>query len=82
MLYSRSNNPGKVRSVESYVVRIYRRYEAQRDRIVGLVEHPAQGTVEKFSGVNELMNILLAPMQSAETVAAPKEEEIRENTCQ
>lgn len=61
--------------MESYVIRIYRRYEAQRDRVIGLVEHPAQGTVEKFSGANELMNILLTPTQSAEVVA--REEDIR-----
>lgn len=65
--------------MESYVVRIYRRYAAQRDRVVGLVEHPAQGTVERFSGVNELVNILLTPTPIAETVAAPEEEESRAN---
>ena len=82
MLCGRLNNLKKVRPVESYVVRIYRRYEAQRDRVIGLVEHPVQGTVEKFSGVNALMNILLTPTQTAEPVAAPEEEKKRANADQ
>lgn len=63
--------------MESYVVRIYRRYAVQRDRVVGLVEHPAQGTMERFSGVNELVNILLTPTPTAEIVAASEDEESR-----
>ena len=69
--------PEEVRPVESYVVRIYRRYEAEPDLVVGLVEHPEQGTVERFSGVSELVNILLTPTQATETVAAPEEKKNR-----
>lgn len=65
----------KVRPVESYVVRIYRRHVAEPDRIVGLVEHPEQGTVERFNGVSELIRILLAPIRAAESAAAPEEKD-------
>jgi len=60
-------------TVESYVVRIYRRYEAEPGRVIGLVEHPERGTIERFNGVAELLKILLAPTQSAEIVATPEE---------
>lgn len=60
-------------AVESYVVRIYRRYETEPERVVGLVEHPELGTSERFNGITELLNILLAPTQSAEIVATPEE---------
>ena len=63
--------------MESYVVRIYRRYEAEPDRIVGLVEHPEQGTVERFSGVSELVNILLTPIRATETVAVLEDKKNR-----
>jgi len=67
--------------VESYVVRIYRRYETEPERVVGLVEHPEQGTVERFNGIAELLKILLAHTQSAEIVATPEErDENRANT--
>ncbi|HYA39618.1 MAG TPA: hypothetical protein VEI74_15240 [Candidatus Methylomirabilis sp.] len=59
--------------MESYVVRIYRRYEAEPGRVIGLVEHPERGTIERFNGVAELLKILLAPTQSAEIVATPEE---------
>lgn len=58
--------------MESYVVRIYRRYEAEPDRLIGLVEHPERGTTERFNGLTELLNILLAPTPSAEVVATPE----------
>jgi len=54
--------------MESYVIRIYRRYESEPERVVGLVEHPENGAVERFSGVAELVNILLATPQ---TLTAP-----------
>jgi len=54
--------------MESYVIRIYRRYESEPERVVGLVEHPENGAVERFSGVAELVNILLSTPQ---TVTAP-----------
>jgi uncharacterized OB-fold protein len=60
-------------TVESYVVRIYRRYAAEPERVIGLVEHPEQGTVERFNDAAELLNILLTHTQSAEIVA-PLEE--------
>ena len=60
-------------TVESYVVRIYRRYEAEPGRMIGLVEHPELGTSERFNGIAELLKILLAPTQSAEIVATPEE---------
>ncbi|MGE5241097.1 MAG: hypothetical protein ACM3NI_05560 [Bacteroidota bacterium] len=60
-------------AVESYVVRIYRRYETEPERLVGLVEHPEQGTVEKFNGIAELLKILLAHTQSAEIIATSEE---------
>ena len=63
--------------MESYVVRIYRRDEAEPDRIVGLVEHPEQGTVERFSGVSELVNILLTPIRATETVAVLEDKKNR-----
>ena len=50
--------------MESYVIRIYRRYETEPERVVGLVEHPENGAVERFSGVAELVNILLSPPQT------------------
>ena len=59
-------------TVESYVVRIYRRYEAEPERLVGLVEHPEQGTVERFNGITELLNILLTHTRSAEIVTTPE----------
>ena len=59
--------------MESYVVRIYRRYEAEPERVIGLVEHPEQGTVERFNGIAELLNILLTRTPSAEIVATPEE---------
>ncbi len=73
MLRDTLNNLKKVGPVESYVVRIYRRYAAEPNRVVGLVEHPEQGTMERFNGVTELIKILLAPPQAAETAAAPEE---------
>lgn len=68
----------KVTSMESYVVRIYRRYAAEPERIVGLVEHPEQGTVERFNGATDLVRILLEP---APAIGAVKglEEESRES---
>jgi hypothetical protein len=56
--------------MESYVIRIYRRYESEPDRVVGLVEHPENGAVERFSGVAELVSILLSPMQAVTTSAS------------
>ena len=49
--------------MESYVIRVYRRHESDPEQLVGLVEHPENGNVERFSGVVELVNILLAPPQ-------------------
>lgn len=51
--------------MKSYVIRIYRQYEGEPERVVGLVEHPEDGAVERFSGVAELVNILLAPPVTA-----------------
>lgn len=59
--------------MESYVVRIYRRYEAEPERVIGLVEHPEQGTVARFNDIAELLNILLTHTPSAEIVATPEE---------
>jgi len=50
--------------MESYVIRIYRRCESEPERVVGLVEHPENGAVERFSGVSELVNILLSTPQT------------------
>jgi len=61
--------------VESYVVRIYRRYETEPERLVGLVEHPEQGTVDQFNGIAELLKILLTHTQSAEIVATPEDKD-------
>ena len=47
--------------MESYVVRIYRRQKTQPEKVVGLVEHPEDGATERFSGMSELVNILLTP---------------------
>jgi len=47
--------------MESYVVRIYRRQKTQPEKVVGLVEHPENGSTERFSGMSELVNILLTP---------------------
>ena len=58
--------------MESYVIRIYRRCESEPERVVGLVEHPENGAVERFSGVAELVNILLSPPQTV-TAATPLE---------
>jgi hypothetical protein len=60
--------------MESYVIRIYRRNESEPERVVGLVEHPENGAVERFSGVAELVNILLSTPQ---TVTAPAPVTIR-----
>lgn len=73
MLRRTLNNLKKVRPVESYIVRIYRRYTAEPNRVVGLIEHPEQGTVERFNGVTELIKILLAPTQATETVTTSEE---------
>lgn len=56
--------------MESYVIRIYRRYESEPERVVGMVEHPENGAVERFSGVAELVNILLSPPQTATNSAS------------
>ena len=56
--------------MKSYVIRIYRQYEGEPERVVGLVEHPEDGAVERFNGVAELVNILLSPP----VVAAPQAE--------
>lgn len=58
--------------MESYVIRIYRRHEAEPERVVGLVEHPDNGEVERFSGMAELVSILLTPQQSHVAVAVEK----------
>ncbi|MHB8741679.1 MAG: hypothetical protein ACYC9L_01005 [Sulfuricaulis sp.] len=58
--------------MESYVIRIYRRNEAEPERVVGLVEHPDNGAIERFSGMAELVNILLAPQQTAMAPATAK----------
>ncbi len=50
--------------MESYVIRVYRRHESDPEQLVGLVEHPENGNVERFSGVVELVNILLTPQQT------------------
>jgi hypothetical protein len=47
--------------MESYVVRIYRRQKTQPEKVVGLVEHPENGSTERFSGMSELVSILLTP---------------------
>ena len=59
--------------MESYVIRIYRRHEAEPEQVIGLVEYPEQGTVERFNGATELMRILLTPTKSAEIVAVSEE---------
>jgi hypothetical protein len=56
--------------MESYVIRIYRRYESEPEKVVGLVEHPENGAVERFSGVAELLNILLSPQQVTAATAS------------
>ena len=56
--------------MESYVIRIYRRYETEPERVVGLVEHPENGAVERFSGMAELINILLSPPQTITATAS------------
>lgn len=58
--------------MESFVIRIYRRHEAEPEHVVGLVEHPDNGAVERFSGMAELVNILLTPQQSHVAVAVEK----------
>ncbi len=58
--------------MKSYVIRIYRQYEGEPERVVGLVEHPEDGAVERFSGVAELVNILLAPPVAAAPQAGKK----------
>ena len=65
--------------MESYVIRIYRRHESEPERVVGLVEHPENGSVERFSGVSELINILLAPPLNS---TAKPGEKIRRNSEQ
>ena len=55
----------RVRPMESYVIRVYRRHESDPEQVVGLVEHPENGNVERFSGVVELVNILLTPQQAS-----------------
>ncbi len=66
--------------MESYVIRIYRRHEAEPERVVGLVENPDNGAVERFSGVAELVNILLAPQQNNMPVSAEKTPHVRNQT--
>ncbi|MHB8534050.1 MAG: hypothetical protein ACYDBW_01225 [Sulfuricaulis sp.] len=60
----------RVRPMESYVIRIYRRHESDPERVVGMVEHPENGAAERFSGMAELVTILLSPSQDATTSAA------------
>lgn len=66
--------------MESYVIRIYRRHEAEPERVVGLVEHPDNGAVERFSGVAELVSILLAPQQNHMAVTAEKTPDVTNQT--
>ncbi|MHB8624107.1 MAG: hypothetical protein ACYC9J_02320 [Sulfuricaulis sp.] len=66
--------------MESYVIRIYRRHEAEPERVVGLVEHPDNGAVERFSGMAELVNILLAPQQTDVATPAAKIPELTSQT--
>lgn len=66
--------------MESYVIRIYRRHEAEPERVVGLVEHPENGAVERFSGVAELVSILLAPQQNHMAVTAEKTPDVTNQT--
>ena len=57
--------------MESYVIRIYRRHATEPEQVVGLVEHPENGVVERFNGITELVNILLSsPLQAAATPAS------------
>jgi len=58
--------------MESYVIRIYRRHESEPEKVVGLVEHPENSAVERFSSLAELVNILLSPQRigGAETSLA------------
>jgi hypothetical protein len=44
--------------MENYIVRIYRRDEAQPDRITGLVEGVESGEIQPFSTVTELATLL------------------------
>lgn len=66
--------------MESYVIRIYRRHEAEPERVVGLVEHPDNGEVERFSGVAELVRILLAPQHNHVAVTAEKTPNVTNQT--
>ena len=66
--------------MESYVIRIYRRHEAEPERVVGLVEHPDNGAVERFSGVAELVNILLAPQPNHMAVTPEKTPKVTSQT--
>jgi len=61
--------------MESYVIRIYRRHESEPEKVVGLVEHPENSAVERFSSLAELVNILLSPQRigGAETSLAKNE---------
>ena len=45
---------------------------AEPEWLVGLVEHPERGNIERFHGAAELLNILLAPARTDETVMALK----------
>ena len=65
-----SNRTELATPMESYVVRIYRRDEAEPQQIVGLVEYPESGLTERFAHAAELMKILLSPGR-AETGVMP-----------
>ena len=47
-------------SLESYVVRIYRRETRTHTRLVGTVEIVADGTEQRFTGLRELQQVLVS----------------------
>ena len=61
--------------MENYVVRIYRRQKTQPEKVVGLVEHPENGSTERFSGMSELVNILLTPHTIETNITTAEENE-------
>ena len=63
--------------MESYVVRIYRRQKTQPEKMIGLVEHPENGSTERFSGMSELVNILLTPHPVESSTKVTEEENSR-----
>lgn len=54
-------------TMESYVVRVYRRSRVPGHEVAGLVEHVERGTASAFTGRDELWAALSAPVTARDS---------------